>query len=297
MALAHALPRPASSGLLPAPGPSTRRATGFEPNATLLERGALTPTILRLRIRADDGVPDFRAGQYFAIGLHVDGRFVQRPYSTASTPGSTASTPGALLDLEFLVRLVRDGSLTPSLWQLRPGDRVRLGPPKGLFTLDPGDPRRHLFLSTGTGIAPLMSMLGSLLGQPEASAAGCDRAGPPVVVHGVATVPELAERDHLERLDRDGAIVYMPAISRPADPASAGWRGSSGRLDTLVRQIAERASLTPATTVAYLCGNPAMVEAVGAQLSALGLPADAIRAEQYWTRVDGRSAADLPPGS
>jgi ferredoxin-NADP reductase len=136
-------------------------------------------------------------------------------------------------------------------------------------------------------------MLGSLLGRPQAFEADCDRAGPPVVVHGVTTVLELAERDRLERLDRDGAIVYMPAISRPADPANAGWRGSSGRLDMLVPQIAERASLMPATTVAYLCGNPAMIEAVGAHLSALGLAADAIRAEQYWTPAD-RPAADLP---
>jgi len=240
---------------------------------------------VRLRVRADDGIRDFRPGQYFAIGLHVDGQLIQRPHSTASPPGEAR-------DLAFLVRLVPGGSLTPSLWRLRPGDRVRIGPPKGRFGLDPADPRRHVFLSTGTGIAPFLSMLGSLLGRAQASTAGRDQAGPPIVVHGVATAPELAYRDRLERLARDGAIVYVPAISRPADRANRGWRGDTGRLDTLVGAIAERTSLAPATTVAYLCGNPAMIAAVEPRLAALGLPADAIRAEQYWTPADDRPAGE-----
>jgi len=257
----------------------------LEPNAALVERQDLTPTIMRLRFRADDGVPAFRAGQYFAIGLHVDGRFVQRPYSTASTPGGSR-------DLEFLIRLVPGGSLTPSLRRLRPGDRVRIGPPKGLFTLGADDPRRHLFLSTGTGIAPFLSMLGSLLGRPPASAADREPSGRPIVIHGVATVSELVHRERLERLARAGAIVYLPAISRPADPANAGWRGRTGRLDTLIGAIAEQSSLEPAATVVYLCGNPAMIAAVEPQLAALGLPPDAIRAEQYWTPADGQPTAD-----
>lgn len=262
------------------PAPPARRLVGLEPNATLVERQDLTSTILRLRVRGDDGVPAFRAGQYFAIGLPVDGRFVQRPYSTASAPGD-------LRDLEFLVRLVPGGSLSPGLWRLRAGDRVRLGPPKGLFTLAADDPRRHVFLSTGTGIAPFMSMIGSLLGAPRRSREGRDRGSPPIVVHGVASVPELAYRERLEGLAREHAIVYVPAVSRPTDPANAGWRGHTGRLDAIVAAIAEQSSLAPASTVAYLCGNPAMIAAVEPRLAALGLPADAIRAEQYWTPADG----------
>ncbi|MGZ8438634.1 MAG: FAD-binding oxidoreductase [Candidatus Limnocylindrales bacterium] len=254
-----------------------------EPNATLVDREDLTPTIARLRVRHDDGAPAFRAGQYFAVGLPVDGRWIQRPYSSASAPAETGA-------LEFLVRLVPEGALTPHLWRLRPGHRVRIGPPKGRFTLDPGDRRRHVFLATGTGIAPLLSMLESLL-RDEPPVADNGRNGPPIVIHGVATVAELAYRRRLEGLARAGAIVYVPTISRPADPANDGWHGRTGRLDSIVASISAGAGLETAATVAYLCGNPAMIAAVEPRLAALGIPADAIRAEQYWAPP----AAGSPP--
>ncbi|MBI3748086.1 MAG: hypothetical protein HY262_04460 [Chloroflexi bacterium] len=255
--------------------PTRRTPVGLEPNATLVDREDLTTTIARLRIRMDAGASTFRAGQYFAIGLAVDGRLVQRPYSAASAPADAG-------DLEFLVRLVPGGSLTPSLWRLVPGDRVRIGPPKGLFTLDSDDPRRHLLLSTGTGLAPLRSMLASLLA-PLASRGVSPTSNPPIVVHGVASAPELAYRAELERLAHAGRIVYVPTVSRPDHPANDGWTGRIGRLDGLLGAIADTTGIDPASTVAYLCGNPAMIAAVETRLTALGIPADAIRAEQYWS--------------
>jgi ferredoxin--NADP+ reductase len=263
-----------------------RAMPAIEPNATLVDRDDLTPTMSRLRIRADDGPPPFRPGQYLAIGLPVDGRFVQRPYSVASSPGGTD-------EVEFLVRLVPGGSLTPRLWQLRPGDRVRLGPPKGLFMLDEGDPRQHLLVATGTGLAPLRSMLYALLARPARTTAASQR--PPIVVHGVATAPELAYHDHLERLSGEGAILYVPAISRPTDPANRGWRGRAGRLDSLIAGIVADVRLEPASTVAYLCGNQAMVAALERQLASMGMQDTAIRGELYWTApVTGRSQPPVP---
>ena len=207
--------------------PPGRRPVGTEPNATLVDRQDLTPSVTRFRLRPDAGTPVFRPGQYFAIGLQVAGRFLQRPYSAASTPMEAG-------ELEFLVRLVPGGALTPILWRLSRGARLRLGPPKGLFTMDPGDARQHLFLSTGTGIAPLRSMLGSLLAEPRRSPAANDATRPPIVIHGVATMPELAYRGTLECLASDGRIVYVPAVSRPAHPANRSWRARTGRLDALV---------------------------------------------------------------
>lgn len=134
------------------PTPRSARVAPGGPNATLVERNAVSPTVLRLRVRPDDGVPAFLPGQYLAMGVDVDGRPLQRPYSTASGIDETDA-------LEFLVRLVADGALTPRLWSLRAGDRVRLGRPKGLFTADGTDQGRPVFIATGTGIAPLRSML------------------------------------------------------------------------------------------------------------------------------------------
>ena len=244
------------------------------PNATLIEREDLTPSIARLVIRPHEPIPTFAAGQYFALGLPVDGRWLQRPYSTASTAPATGS-------LEFLVRLVPTGALTPRIWRLRPGDELRIGPPKGIFRLVEDDARTHLLVATGTGLAPFLSMARWIRSRPG----GHPRV---VVVHGVARAEELAYRATLERWSaEDGRIQYVPAISRPTDPANAGWPGRTGRLDRVVAALVEDGAIRVDDVVAYLCGNPAMIEAVGAVLRSAGVADGAVIQEHYWITNPG----------
>lgn len=252
---------------------------GFEPNATLVARVELSPTIVRLVVRPDDGVSPFEPGQYFALGLMVDGRPLQRPYSTSSDSDSRA-------ELEFLMRLVPGGAFTPRLWALGVGDRLHIGRAKGLFTLRPGDPRTHLFVGTGTGLAPFVSMIASLMRDSASS----QRAGLPattspraIVIHGVSHVSELAYRDRLERLAAGRVGVrYVPVVSRPTEAANAGWAGMTGRLDVALQPICDMHRLDPATTIAYLCGNPEVVAAAERILAARGLDRAAIISERYW---------------
>jgi ferredoxin/flavodoxin---NADP+ reductase len=251
----------------------------LEPNAALVARIELTPTIVRFIVRPDDGVSPFEPGQYFALGLTVDGRPLQRPYSTASASDSQT-------ELEFLIRLVPDGALTPRLWALREGDRLHIGRARGLFTLRPGDPRTHLFVATGTGLAPFVSMIASLRRDLDGSnQTSVPATGPPraIVIHGVAHVNELAYRDRLERqaAGRVG-LRYVPVVSRPTHPANAGWAGMVGRLDVVLEPVCDRYRLEPASTVAYLCGNPEVTMAVERILVARGQDRKAIVSEQYW---------------
>lgn len=253
------------------------------PNATLAERVDLTSCIARFRIRPDDGVPAFEPGQYLALGLPVDGRLLQRPYSTASPKGASE-------EVEFLIRRVPTGAFTPLLWELPVGARLRIGRPKGLFTMKPGDPRNHLFIATGTGLAPFVSMLETLL------AGGDSGERPPraVVVHGVSRVAELAYREQLERwASDDRGVAYAPAISRPDHPENLGWDGAVGRVDAILDALCDEHALDPLTTVAYLCGNPEMIAAVERILEARGFPSDAIVSEHYWP---GQPAGTTPTG-
>jgi ferredoxin-NADP reductase len=264
----------------PAVRPGAARP-GLEPNATLTERIDLTASIARFVVHPDDEVGPFEPGQYFALGLTVDDRPLLRPYSTASVRGARS-------ELEFLIRLVPDGAFTPRLWALRTGDRLRIGRAKGLFTMSPGDPRTHLFVATGTGLAPCLSMLESLV-RDDAEGAGKSGEGVAttspraVIVHGVSRVDELAYRDRLERLASDRSDVrYVPVVSRPADPASVGWAGLTGRLDAGLGRICDTHGLDPARSVAYICGNPEMITAARETLAAAGFAPDAIVSEQYW---------------
>ena len=235
------------------------------PNATIVAREDLTRSVARFVVRPDDGPIPFLPGQYLAVGLDLGGRFVQRPYSTASPSGSR--------DLEFLVRLIAGGALTPSLWRLRPGERVRLGRPKGIFTLLDNDPRTHVFSATGTGLAPFISMIAALASRPT----------PPtsIVLHGVAHASELAYRDRIHGW-QDRRVQYIPVVSRPDAPGSPGWAGSTGRVDAALADLFDRSVIGARDTVIYACGNPAMVASVSRLATAAGAPADAVRSEQYW---------------
>lgn len=251
-----------------------RTADAATPNATIVEREDISATIVRLRVRPDDGVPPFRSGQYFALGVEADTRPLQRPYSTASPAGESDT-------LEFLIRLVPAGESTPRLWPLGVGARVRLGRPKGLFTADPADPRRPLYVATGTGIAPLLSMLESRLRE----VADGHRGHRPIVVHGAAHATDLAYRPRLQALADRGRISYVPAISRPHDAVNGAWTGATGRVHALLPGLLAEHDADPSSVVAFVCGNPGMTDAVTSTLREHGLPADAVRSEAYWVAV------------
>ena len=84
------------------------------------------------------------------IGVFADGKLWQRPYSVASAPREAGDT-----GYEMYVRLVPIIRFTTLLWRLPVGHRMRMIGPKGKFMLEPDDDRTHLFVSTGTGIAPV----------------------------------------------------------------------------------------------------------------------------------------------
>ena len=241
-----------------------------------MSRIDLTETVARFTLRPDAGALPFEPGQYFALGLVVDGRLVQRPYSTASAAGRGR-------DLEFLVRLVDRGTFTPRLWALRVGTRLRLGRAKGLFTLRPDDPRAHLLIGTGTGIAPLVSMLEALAADEAARPRNDDDTPRAVVIHGVARVGELAYRDRIEGMaGGQTRIRYSPLISRPTHPDNARWTGLTGRIDARLDELCDVHGLAPADSVAYLCGNPGVIAATERILARRGFARDAVVSEQYW---------------
>ena len=264
----------------PLPAPRSARPAVSGPDATIVERHDVSPSVVRLRVRPDAGVPAFEPGQYVALGLEMDGRLVQRPYSIASARGETDA-------LELLVRLVPGGALTPHLWPLGPGARLRMGRPRGLFTESAGEARRPIYVATGTGIAPLVAMLETRLREREDGPA--DRR--PVVVHGVARARDLAYHDRLAALAAMRRITYVPAVSRPGDAANAAWSGAVGRVDAVLQAVLDLARVDVGAAVAYLCGNPGMTDAATSVLLALGMAAEAVRTEAYWSPAQAAPAA------
>ena len=254
-------------------------------NATLVKRVDQHDSLAYFWVRFDKEPTPFEPGQYMTIGVFVDGKIVQRPYSVASAPGVAGDT-----GYEFYLRLVVGGTFTPILWDLPVGHRMRMIGPKGKFLLEPDDDRAHLFVSSGTGNAPFVSMM------RDALAAGRPRRA--IFLNGVSHERDLGYRDLVAGWEASGEypVTFVPTISRPEDPSNAGWTGRTGRVETIVAPVMNEFGLDPADTIAYLCGNPDMILSAEQTLLGLGLPEEAVKKELYWPKGKeprGVAGADL----
>ncbi|SEJ26998.1 ferredoxin--NADP+ reductase [Azotobacter beijerinckii] len=206
----------------------------------------------------------FENGQFVMIGLEVDGRPLMRAYSIAS--------PNYEEHLEFFSIKVQNGPLTSRLQHLKEGDQLMVSR-KPTGTLVTGDllPGKHLYmLSTGTGLAPFMS----LIQDPEVY----ERFEKVVLIHGVRQVSELAYQEfiteHLAQNEYFGdavreKLIYYPTVTR--EP----YR-NQGRLTDLMRngKLFEDIGLPPLNPQddrAMICGSPSMLDESCDVLNSFGL--------------------------
>jgi stearoyl-CoA 9-desaturase NADPH oxidoreductase len=106
---------------------------------------------------------DYEPGQYIGIGLLVDGRWRWRSYSLTSAPVVGASGRGVARTIAITVKAMPEGFLSTHLvGGVAPGTVVRLAAPQGDFVMPDPAPASVLFLTAGSGVTPIMSMLRTL---------------------------------------------------------------------------------------------------------------------------------------
>jgi len=254
-------------------------------NATLVRREDMNDSLAYFWVRFDGDPTPFEAGQYMTIGVMVEGKIVQRPYSVASPP-AVAGSDG----YEFYVRLVNGGTFTPLLWRMPIGQAMRMIGPKGKFMLQPDDDRTHIFISSGTGNAPFVSMMRQLMidGAPRRV----------VFLNGVSYAEELGYREVLEGWQSSGEypVTYVPTVSRATDPRNASWMGRTGRVESILGPVLDELGLGPSDSIAYICGNPDMILSAEATLLERGYPEEQVHKELYWPKGKeprGVAGADL----
>ncbi len=189
------------------PAPRAKPSGAFN-EETVLEVRHWTDRLFSFRTTRDAAFR-FEAGQFAMIGLMVDGRPLVRAYSMASASYDEF--------LEFYSIKVPDGPLTSRLQHIAVGDKVLVGrkPTGTLITgnLLPG--KRLYLLSTGTGIAPFMS----LIKEPEVYerfehvilAHGCRRAAD--LDYGLKTVLDVRGHELLGEM-AEGKLLYYATVTR-----------------------------------------------------------------------------------
>jgi ferredoxin-NADP reductase len=251
----------------PLPSIAASRLAVPAANATLIGRQQVGSSSALFTIRLDQSLAGYTAGQYVALGVPSDVSLIQRPYSVVSTDLQ-------LRVIELFLRRVEGGALSPRLWQLPSGSRLRVGPPRGLFTLERDGAAHGLFVAAGTGVAPILAMLDA-----EARAPG---GKPTTLVHAVSFADELVFGERITRWRAAGLdLDYRPTVSRPGDPSNARWSGLVGRAEAQLQELVSEPAFDVRASTAYLCGNPVMVDVCSRVLVRAGFSPGSIRSERF----------------
>jgi ferredoxin-NADP reductase len=130
---------------------------------------------------------DYEPGQYVGIGVLVDGRWRWRSYSLTSSPIRGSRT------ITITVKAMPEGFLSTHLvGGVAPGTIVRLAAPQGNFVMPDPAPASVLFLTAGSGITPVMSMLRTLTKR--------DQVGDIVHLHSAPTESDVIFANELAEL-------------------------------------------------------------------------------------------------
>jgi len=206
----------------------------------------------------------FTNGHFVMVGLPTpEGRPIMRAFSLASANYEE--------ELEFYSIKIQDGALTSRLQHIKPGDEVLIGTkPTGTLVLPNLTPGKRLYLlSTGTGLAPFMS----IIRDPESY----ERFEKVILVHGVRRVSDLGYHDYLENELKEHPLVgdevkkqfiYYPTVTREPFP-------HQGRITDLIDNGKMAADLglpelNPADDRVMICGGPSVLKELVVRLEARG---------------------------
>jgi CDP-4-dehydro-6-deoxyglucose reductase len=227
-------------------------------NARLIESTEIAPEVRHFVFEACDvDRLDFTPGQFVSLTGQVGEKKITRPYSVASVPNGTNR-------FELCLNRLKEGIFSPRLFELKPGDTLEMRKPMGMFVVR--NPATDcLLIATGTGIAPMRSLLHAHL--KEGSQAF-------TLLFGVRYEQSLMYRQEWEEFaKRYPHFRFIPVVSRP-EPS---WTGRTGHVQAhLEEAVGERRDLD-----VFLCGMKAMVDDVRSILKEKGFDKKQLLFEKY----------------
>lgn len=197
---------------------------------------------------------DYQPGQYIGIGVQMDGRWRWRSYSLTSTPVTGERT------ITITVKAMPEGFLSTHLvGGVAPGTIVRLAAPQGNFVMPDPAPAKVMFITGGSGVTPVMSMLRTLARREQVTDI--------VHLHSAPTESDVLFAAELAELQQrhDGYRLRLRATRTQG-------RLDLGRLDDEVPDWRERQT--------WACGPEGMLNACEQVWQADG-PAESLHLERF----------------
>jgi CDP-4-dehydro-6-deoxyglucose reductase len=239
-----------------------------------MERAAKDVMLLELRPEGDT-LMNFIAGQYVAVLLD-DGS--KRSFSFANAPHESDR-------LQLHIRLVEGGKFTSHVFnEMKEGDLLQVEGPLGTFFLHEEGDKPIIFMSGGTGFAPVKSMV------EHALDAGLKRSM--VLYWGAKTPADLYLVDLPGKWQQEHEnFKFIPVLSE--SKPEHNWQGRTGLVTDAILQDYQKLDRYQV----YACGSPAMIDAGRAAFMAKGLPEDQYFSDAFLFAAHKASAAEAPASS
>jgi NAD(P)H-flavin reductase len=223
--------------------------TAFLP-ATIAARWQEAEELVGLRVHVPESV---------AHSYTIPGQYVQLAVKGQPPAFLAIASPPGHPELEFLIK---GSEATAALVALAPGDHVEVSLAQGKgYPVLAHKGHDVLLFAVGSGIAPIRSLIGYLAEHRQ------DYAGV-TLFYGARTHAHVPYVDEAAKWEAAGvAVVRM--LSQPDQPREGFAAG-------YVHEAVRVHPVQPGQTVAFVCGMPAMVVGVSAELKTLGVPAERI---------------------
>lgn len=202
----------------------------------------LSKDVLKVTLRTPPNKSlEFLAGQY--IDLSVKG--IKRSYSIASTPSDS--------EIELLIKNNTGGQFSDYLFnEAKVNDLLRLEGPKGTYILPNDIPQNLLFISTGTGIAPNLSLIKSALKEGKVQPSQI------TLIHG-----QRSAKEHIYTIEEIlNGVKIIKCTSRES---------TEGYVQGYVQDAVKGLELDISNSLVFACGNPQMIKELKIQMVASGL--------------------------
>lgn len=211
----------------------------------------------------------FKAGQFISLHIESEGKEHRRNYSIANPP--TVDSNGEHT-VELAMSYMPNGLASTILLNLNQGETLDASGPYGQFILkDEVLPQRYLLIGTGTGITPYRSMLPSVGHLLETTPLKV------VIMQGVRTRADLLYGEEFSNF----AAKYTNASFKACYSRDYPTNPYDYEVSGYVQNHLEELQINPTGDIAYLCGNPLMVDDAFHQLQELGIDRVHIRREKY----------------
>lgn len=228
---------------------------------TIIDIKNETQNVKRFTIKMPDDVNfSFKAGQFIMIDLPINHKYTNRAYSIASPPNDRNT-------FELCIVLNPEGKGTPYMWEnYEVGDQVMVSKPLGKFGLPQVIDRDICFICTGTGIAPLRSMLIDLLNRRE-------EKKNIYMIFGTRHAKDILYYKDMKAIEQlYSEFKFIPVLSREEN-----WMGEKG----YVHNVYENIFSDGRPCYFYLCGWKDMLNEARERLVKMGYDKQSIKFESY----------------